>query len=259
MDSNLDFSEMIVTGVKSAVRLHNVPMNSYVRRKNRECWGLALKQTGKTVYVTEKGRVYSDSLHPVLLPMGSDYSWACMEAGTCLMIEFECPFTADVPYSFEVSSNSILLRNFIHIEKRKIGKTDNSTIKNIYDLYSSLLFLEESCKGNYVPSRKHLIVQPAVDYMLHSYADPNITNDALAAMCGISTVYFRKVFTGVYHVSPMQRLRSIRMEQAGALLRSDYCSIRQVAENVGYTNLYNFSKMFKQYYGVPPSRFHSLP
>ena len=255
MDKTLELSDLIITNIFSAIRLNHSSNNSFTERKNRERWALAFKRTGKSMYISGNKKYYSDSLHPILLPKGSSYSWIGLEDGECLFIEFDCEKTSDTLYSFSINDNSILMKNFISIEKRRIKKEPYHNIKNICDLYKTLLFLTESNTDSYVPSKKFSLVQPAVDYMLENYNDPYITNDFLSELCQVSTVYFRKLFKQLYSVPPMQHLNKIRMEHARELLKSDYGSIAQVAENVGYTSLYHFSKMFKKYYGLSPSKY----
>ena len=48
------------------------------------------------------------------------------------------------------------------------------------------------------------------------------------------------------------------MEKAGELLSQDNFSVLQVAESVGYKNQFYFSKEFKEYYGIVPSKYKNL-
>jgi len=57
-------------------------------------------------------------------------------------------------------------------------------------------------------------------------------------------------FQQLYHSSPADYLRDIRMEKAWHLLSGKKFSVSQVAEEVGYTNLSAFSKAFKKYYNI---------
>lgn len=44
-----------------------------------------------------------------------------------------------------------------------------------------------------------------------------------------------------------------RMEEAKRLLSTQSCSISQIAEKLGFSGVYAFSKAFKAYYRMPPS------
>ena len=68
-------------------------------------------------------------------------------------------------------------------------------------------------------------------------------------------MYFRKLFETVYGTSPIRYLHRLRMEKAKGMLLSDYDSIGQIAESVGYGSIYHFSKMFHSYVGISPTAF----
>ena len=123
------------------------------------------------------------------------------------------------------------------------------------ELYNILAQLRRGGNRQYAPISRHQLLTPAVEYMTEYYSDPGVTNDLLAAHCGISTVYFRKIFESVYQTSPIRYLQQLRMEKAKSMLSSDFESISQVAESVGYNSIFHFSKMFRQYTGMSPSDY----
>ena len=87
-----------------------------------------------------------------------------------------------------------------------------------------------------------------MNHIINNFTKP-IKNEELAALCKISTVYFRKLFFEVYGVSPMQYIQNLRIHRAKEMLRSDYSSITDIAFTLGYNNIYEFSKAFKKYFG----------
>jgi len=122
-------------------------------------------------------------------------------------------------------------------------------------LYDILRQLFKTSEKEYVSKEKKRLIQPAETYILENYYDPGITNDQLAGLCGISTVYFRKCFEAVHGVSPIRYLNDYRTRRAKDILSSDFESIAQVAESVGYNSVYHFSKMFKTYTGISPTEY----
>ena len=66
------------------------------------------------------------------------------------------------------------------------------------------------------------------------------------------------MFFKVYGASPIHYLSEFRIKKAKSILKSDYDSIEQVAQSVGYNSIYHFSKMFKQYVGVSPTEYAKL-
>ncbi|MBQ8894795.1 MAG: helix-turn-helix transcriptional regulator [Clostridia bacterium] len=242
----LDLSNMVITEVRAAIRLTGSPIGTVTVRKNRERWAIAFKQ-GVTYYRCGGETVRSDARHPVLLPRGSSYEWKCTEPGPCCIIEFESPMEHPCPIAFTAAESNTFLRNFHLIEQAK-GQAE--AIRRLYDILLSL-----QAKAAYTPSRKQALLQPAITFMAEHYAHPAISNESLAALCGISTVYFRKCFSAAYGLPPMKYLQDLRIEKAKSLLQSDYSTISQVAESVGFCSIYHFSKMFRRAVGISPREY----
>jgi YesN/AraC family two-component response regulator len=69
----------------------------------------------------------------------------------------------------------------------------------------------------------------------------------------LSPVYISKIFKEETGESPINYLIKIRLEKAKDILRSDDGgSIKSIANQVGYDDVYHFSKLFKKYYGISP-------
>lgn len=244
-----------VTGVVSANRLLKSPIGVTTCRHNRERWAIALKCSGKTYYYQDGNEILSDCLHAVIMPKGSTYSWKCTEPGECVIIEFDAPQTESELFSFEIADSSFITSAFSKIEKSLNSRQSVCQLECKHLLYGILLTLFRSVHKEYVPKDRTKLLQPAMDCITERYYDSTVTNTTLAALCGISTVYFRKVFETVYGMSPIKYLHTFRISKAKAILLSDYTSISQIAESVGYNSIYHFSKMFKAYTGISPTEF----
>lgn len=243
------------TRVRSSYKLLNSPVGVILRRKCRGCWGIALKAGGKTVYRQDEKEILSDKSHVVLLPKGAQYEWICEEPGPCLMIDFDAPEADHTIRSVEIGDNSFFNAAFAKLETCMTLDYPLGHFEAMEQLFSILVFLTKAESPQLAHRDKGHILTPAMRYMLECYADPQITNDALAQLCGISTVYFRKTFEAVYGISPIRYLHELRIQKAKAILSGDFGSIGQVAESVGYSSVYHFSKMFRIYTGISPSGY----
>lgn len=248
-------SDLVITKIISANRLQHSPVGITTQRRNRDCWAVALKSEGETVYHAKGKNIVSDCFHPVILPKGADYSWKCVKPGDCLIIEFEADAREGSVASLEISDNSIIVNSFLKIEKNLNRQKPHDMLACYKLLYEILAFLVKSAAKDYVDSEKQKILKPAFQYILENYYDSSITNEYLSDLCGISTVYFRKTFENVYGISPIKYLHNFRIKKAKALLSSDYGTIEQVAFSVGYSSIYHFSKMFKLYVGKTPTEY----
>ncbi|WP_320130286.1 AraC family transcriptional regulator [uncultured Sphaerochaeta sp.] len=94
----------------------------------------------------------------------------------------------------------------------------------------------------------------AYDHIMRNFSKP-IKIEELANTVGVSRNYLFSCFKKAYQVSPKQFLNSVRMENACSLLITRNLHISEVARNVGFEDELAFSKAFKAYYHISPSRF----
>jgi len=252
----IDFGYSLTpTRVISSYRLLSSPVGVVTRQKGRKCWGLALKAGGKTYYEQNGVRTLSDKNHIVLLPKGAKYEWTCVEAGECIVIDFDALEEGDSIRWVEVSDNAFFLEAFSRLEHLAGAQDPVSNFESMQLLFGLLVFLSKTERRKYIPKDKRHLLEPAVGYMMENYIDPGIRNEYLAELCGMSTVYFRKTFEAVYGTPPIRYLHRLRIQKAKAILSGDYDSVSQVAESVGYSSVYHFSKMFRLYTGTSPSEY----
>ncbi len=248
-------SNLVITRIVSCNHLLNSPVGTVVRRPPRKRWAVAFKAEGKTIYSANGRDVVSDNTHPVILPRGCQYSWICVQPGDCRIVEFEADGEAEDVFSFDIPDNTALTYAFDKMDNSMRGCKPYSQTDSFSVLYEILSLLLRSVDRDYVSSKKYEVLKPAYRYMTEKYFDEKITNDFLAGLCGISTVYFRKSFESAYGTAPIKYLHNLRIKKAKNILLSDYQSIEQVADSVGYASVYHFSKMFKKYTGVSPSEY----
>ena len=99
-----------------------------------------------------------------------------------------------------------------------------------------------------------LAMKVASDYVEQNYRN-KITVEELATLCGYSPSYFARVFAGVYHTSPIQYVNQVRIRHAKNLLRTGQYTMGQIAQECGFSNVYYFSRCFKQLTGVTPGKW----
>lgn len=97
-------------------------------------------------------------------------------------------------------------------------------------------------------------LKAATDYMEQNYRD-KITVEELAVRSGYSASHFARIFTKVYNTSPIQYLNQIRILHAKNLLRTGQYTMGQIAQECGFSNVYYFSRCFKQITGTTPGKW----
>ncbi|QAR34636.1 AraC family transcriptional regulator [Latilactobacillus curvatus] len=103
--------------------------------------------------------------------------------------------------------------------------------------------------------KQNQLVSDVIYYLENNYRE-DITLDQLAHENFVSTTYLSKTFKDTTNMSPINYLIQLRLENARALLKDgeSTTTVKQVASAVGYQDAYHFSKLFKKYYGIPPSK-----
>ena len=122
------------------------------------------------------------------------------------------------------------------------GRTEFLCAK-LWELFSVLMDNSDT-KNDYIALALGII---HADYML------KINVSKIAERLNLDRTYFSALFRKRMGESPKQYLQRYRMEQALSLLRHGH-SVTKTAQAVGYDDIYTFSKMFKQHFGISPTQ-----
>ena len=246
-------SDLVISKVCWAATLYS-PQHKISSRSHRERWAIVLKYEGETEYLSNGKHFVSDLHHPILLPKDVSYQWECTKPGHYTIIEFECNQSYYEPISFHIKHGEKLLKHFKELEYLRNLRPPIFEMESIHIVYSILLALIQAKLEKYTPSSKQQRLQPVIAYISQNYSG-KLTNDLLASVAGMSTVYFRKQFTEVMGISPIAYVKQLRIEKAKEMLQSDYGTLANVAQSLGYATVYDFSRDFKKHTGIPPSRY----
>ncbi len=247
------FEDLIITKVRSFHILYSTAGMS-ARRNARNTWALIMKYEGETEYTTPQGIVPSNPNHCVILPRGSSYEWRCVKSGGYYVVEFDAESAWHDVVSFTISNPDEIEKIFVRLEqgnRMQLPYFDMTALSGVYKIFSILMRGEEK---KYNLSSKYRRIAPSVDY-IHRYYDRDLSNDIIAAESGVSTVYFRKIFTEHYGMSPIRYLHKLRIDKAKQMLRSEYGSVGTIAKTLGYSSIQHFSKTFREYTGMSPKQY----
>lgn len=98
------------------------------------------------------------------------------------------------------------------------------------------------------------IVTSIASYMNNNYGQ-DISLDRISRNIYLSPVYISRIFKEEIGESPINYLIKVRLSKAADLLENGSPTVKSVARQVGYSDAYYFSKLFKKYYGMPPSEY----
>lgn len=106
-----------------------------------------------------------------------------------------------------------------------------------------------------VVSNKYKHIREGIELM-ESNSEKSLSE--IAAICGVSEGHFRKLFHEYSGENPVEFRQKYRIEKAKQLLMLDTHSIGEIAEELHFSDIYHFSKVFKKYTGVSPRKYMEL-
>jgi AraC-like DNA-binding protein len=84
------------------------------------------------------------------------------------------------------------------------------------------------------------------------------TLDQLASECQVDPAYVCRLFRRFDQQSPYQYLLKQKMTHAANRLMVEGVSVKQVADELGFSDAFHFSRVFRKVMGMPPGRFARL-
>lgn len=130
--------------------------------------------------------------------------------------------------------------------------TDLLRLSLFYRLFDALtaIMSDEGRKAERLDSWLH----KGKEYLQTHYAE-GVTIEMAAAYAGVDRTHFSKTFHRTYGKSPAQYVRQLKMDEARRLLAEEERKLAEIAQSVGYPDLFSFSKAFKKTFGMPPSAY----
>ena len=105
------------------------------------------------------------------------------------------------------------------------------------------------------PNRHKLKIAPAMDTIHSDFLKREFSLSELASICKMGESYFQKLFKEIYGISPKKYIIQLKINHACDLLRLERYTVTQIAELCNFSDVYFFSRQFKEYMGITPTQF----
>ena len=242
------FNDIVITSITG---IFTVPANKgrQLEIRNRPSYALSFCQDdGRITYMQNGTHTTSDKHTAVILPMGASYTLYNEEGGNFPIINFITtkPFTNEF-IEIKLQHHELYLKDYDTV--RRLWHIPHNEAKVMSIIYGMLARLE----SENIP--KHPALSLAMEHILKNLASPELSNERLAEVAGISEVYLRRLFREYYSTTPKQYILGLRIDEAKRLLDEGITSISAVAEACGFSGIYHFSRMFKTVTGISPSEY----
>lgn len=190
------------------------------------------------------------------LPKGSSYRVDAKITGGCWVMNFDLltPL-ADAPFVIRQTNPAAVTEIFKEAEEafRVGGDARDATIRRA--VYSIIMILLEEQRKRYVTGSRMQQFQNALDRIDSEFADRELTVHVLAAQCGVSDTYFRRIFHEHLGISPQEYIIRRKIHYAKQLLTSGHFSVSKIAVMCGYCEQSHFSREFTKRTGVSPRNY----
>lgn len=223
----------------------------------RPSHGLVINCAGEKIYHFDNGVDFSLKTDGILyLPKGSNYTVDAIVPGDCYAINFTLEDdTLYPPRLFRIRNAGAYVHTFADVARSfrtQVPGCTHRCYSGLYDVFAMLL-IDDAREYASPDSLRRL--QPAMKLIAEQYTDPELSLPALAAACGISEVYLRRLFRRAYGTSPIDYICRLRLEHAKKILTAGMCSVAEAAEMAGFSDVSYFSRRFHAYTGLSPRAF----
>lgn len=202
------------------------------------------------------------------MPSGIKQSFSTINSNT--FTKYWCHFTATIGDKnlFDI----IKLPHFINVEKQVELEELFKGLINFYsdESFTSCLraksklleiisfFIENTTVENIqVSSSPNVEKLNQVLAYIERNLSQNISVEELAGILHFHPNYFIKFFKNHLGSSPIHYINKMKMERAKNLLGMDNSTVTEVADAVGFNDIYHFSKAFKNYTGFSPKEYRN--
>ena len=132
------------------------------------------------------------------------------------------------------------------------GKEEGYRFACISVLYQILAELQ---KNTYSSGSHYAKIQHAVAEIHANFLSRDLSVSELASLCNMKESYFGRLFKERFGASPKQYIIQLKLNHACDLLRLGRYTVTQIAELCNFSDVYFFSRQFKEYIGITPTQF----
>ena len=227
--------------------------------RSREWDGFVLLTDGEGTFVDDKGNTYPYLPGDVvLLGRGYHYHINLPKGGSYITSAFDIHFDDfEKGHIFPqiLHLNREMVERFGEVEKTFFSHGENSVIQSrilLTGLFVELLSMMEPRVS--LANKDAMMAERIVRRTFRE----NLSVEDIAKECNISTSYLRACFLRTFGMSLTRYREKLRIEEAEILIRSGFFKLREIAEQLGYCDIFHFTKNFTRAKGISPSKYREM-
>ncbi|MCF8368878.1 MAG: response regulator [Bacteroidales bacterium] len=151
---------------------------------------------------------------------------------------------------FDTEELLVRIKNLVE-QRRKLRALLS---KHLGDSKQTSLIRESS--GKLISKLDEKFLEKATFLVREHMSNPEFSVDMLAREMSVSRMQLHRKLTGLTDHSASDLIRNIRLMHAARLLKEGELNVTEITYEIGISSQSNFSKIFKEKYGVSPSEYH---
>ncbi len=190
-----------------------------------------------------------------LINPNDTYRVQCVERGHALCVTFSLPeelSTVQFDATGQPRYETLFRRMGRYTDYDVTTSSRYAVIGMVYELLGMITQEREQGYLSYGPKK---MVADVHRYLLENYTCRDLDISERIRQSGVSDRWFRNRFRTVYGTTPTQYLIDLRLNTAVRLLETGNMSVTEVAETVGFSDVYYFSRLFRRRFDCSPGQF----
>ena len=245
----MDFKKLKIKEIESVVKF--TPDKSEFSSKNKSWHIIGIQLSGSALHIFKDRQLVLSENSIYFFNQKDDYDVKVIEKGTAFSVHFSTyePISTDT-FFLKIGSHGEIIRLLEVIESGFMSQNNELLLlSRFYRLCSLINTLYEK---TFSPKDKRIL--NAGEYISAHFRDADCL-DAAAKNCGLSRRRFNDLFKNCFDITPNRYIINLKTDYAKGLLKSGYISVSQTAMLCGFSDIYYFSKVFKNETGVSPREY----
>ena len=180
--------------------------------------------------------------------------FACKSGGRSIFDIIDIPYVIDIKHQATRERLKTIFKSMIEHDKQKTFVSNIMLESYIRELIA--IYLQEVGMDNIIiASSKDNDRQSEILRYINDHIHEKISIDDMAGALYLHPNYFIKYFKKTFGISPARYINKKKIELACEMLGSEKTNVSEISADLGYNDIYHFSKVFKKHTGFPPSYY----
>ena len=247
----MDFNCLKIKEIEFVVKFNTDETDFKVQNRHNHIIGIQLY--GSAIHYFKNKKFIMDENCVYFLNQNEDYAVKVLEKGLAFSIHFTTYEPIDTEsFCIKAAKTNEIVRILNIVEKEFLTKEDELALMS--HTYAFCAELNKIYQKSYSPRDKRIT---AAEHYINAHFTKSACLAEAAAQSALSRRRFNELFKNSFGMTPNTYLVNLRLDYAKKLLKANYFSISTIAEMCGFSDIYYFSKVFKNKIGVTPTEYKS--